>query len=107
VDGPTFDHLVRTVTRRWSRRGVLGVLAGLTGVRPAEATAKRGDSKHRVRASSYDEKVVVCLRVGNGTHRRIKVAQRAARKLLSKHGNFRFVDCCVDRDCKDGKTCGA
>jgi hypothetical protein len=82
-------------------------LAGLTGVRPAEATAKRGDSKHRVRASSYDEKVVVCLRVGNGTHRRIKVAQRAARKLLSKHGNFRFVDCCVDRDCKDGETCGA
>jgi hypothetical protein len=107
VDGPAFDHLVRTVTRRWSRRGVLGVLAGFTGAGFAEATAKRGYSKHHVRASRNGEKVVVCLQVGNATYRRIKVAKRAAWKLLSKHGNFRFVDCCADSDCKDGETCEA
>ena len=107
VDDTLFDHLLRSLTDRATRRRLLGVLTGLTGVCFGEAAARRGDSRHRVGASRKSEKVAICHRAGNGTYHRIEVAKSAVQKHLDKHRDFRFIDCCADGECKDGETCEA
>jgi hypothetical protein len=105
VDDASFDHLRRSLTIRPTRRRLLSVLTGITGVCFGEAAAKPGDPKNRVRASRKGEKVAICHRAGDGTYHRIEVAERAVQTHLDKHGDFRFINCCADDECKDGETC--
>jgi hypothetical protein len=108
MDETRWQQLLRALTDRASRRRLLGVVTGLTGVRVGEAAAKRGDSRNRVRASRKGGKVAICHRAGNGTYHRINVAEGAAQKHLDKHReDFRFIDCCADGECQDGETCAA
>src|SRR5215218_461516 len=107
MDSTSFDQLLRSLTDHATRRRLLGVLTGLTGVCFGEAAAKRADSKNRVRAPRKGEKVAICHRAGNGTYHRIRVAKGAVPHHLDRHGDFLFIDCCADGDCTDGETCKA
>jgi hypothetical protein len=101
MDGERFDALLRGVGRGMSRRGVLGVLAGLALGEAAAKRHGRQGKKDKVTLCHHNQK--------KDTWHPITVARKAATKHTTNHGDFAFGDgeacaCCTDPDCgKNGK----
>ena len=74
MDDQQFDTLVRALAAGITRRGALGILAGLAGLEWADAEAakrrrkgnkNKGRSKGRAAAQKNDSKVTICHRTGS------------------------------------------
>jgi hypothetical protein len=103
MNGRAFDHVVQALGRNVSRRGVLGVLAGATGLGAREGAAKRRRSGHRTKAKK-PTKVTVCHASG-GTYQPLEVNNNVVTNHLTNHGDFLYGDCCTDADCAASATC--
>ena len=74
MDAERFDRLSRVLGKAVTRRGMLGVLAGLAGLGLTEATAtRRRQRRHRpgrarARHVHADDKVTLCHRTGSPHH---------------------------------------
>ena len=95
MEDERFDALLRGLGRGASRRGVLGVLAGLAGLSLSEGAAKKG------------AKVAVCHYDADAdTYVSINVSQDGWDNSHSKHEkDFQRGDvdgCCNDSDCSQG-----
>lgn len=73
MDDERFDALSRMLGNGTSRRGALGLLAGMAGVGLGEAVAKRrkhgkGKGKGQATAGNKRQKVTICHRTGSATN---------------------------------------
>ena len=109
MDSQQFDKFVQALGQGASRRGVLGLLAGLAGVGVSGAEARR---RKRARSAAQKEKAgktTICHhdREENEWHP-ITVSDNAL-DAHKKHGDFAFdVDkgeCCTNPDCPEGEEC--
>jgi len=97
VENERFETLVRGLGHGASRRGALGLLAALAGLRLGTVTAKA--------------KVTICHHDQTAdTWRPIRVGNKTAGKHVANHGDFVFgpgeaSDCCTDADCAAGRSC--
>jgi hypothetical protein len=110
MDDTRFDTWVRVVGGSVTRRGALGLLAGLVGLGLSETAAKRRQGKRRrrqrdrrVATEKANEKVTLCHRTGNGSFHPITVGVSAVPAHLN-HGDFPRASaeangCCTDADC--------
>ena len=103
----TFDRIVSNLRIDTSRRQILGGFVGvataaLVGRSGLESTSTQAARKRRRSGGSGagTAKVTIC-HFTNGRQRasRLRVGGRALRAHLA-HGDFRFVDCCVNDDCE-------
>jgi hypothetical protein len=115
MDSERFDGLIRALGEGTTRRGALGVLAGLAGLGLGEVAAKRrgrgrGKGKARVRAQSGNPaKTAIChYDDETGTFHLIEVDDSAVQKHRDNHGDFfpgEVEGCCTDADCGENETC--
>jgi hypothetical protein len=105
MEDERFDALVRGLGRGASRRGALGVLAGLTALALGDAAAKgrgRPGKKDKVTLCHHDQH--------KDSWHPITVSKKAADKHQTNHGDFAFGDgeacaCCTTKDCGKNEEC--
>lgn len=113
MDSERFDGLIRALGEGTTRRGALGVLAGLAGLGLGEVAAKRrhrGRGKGGVRAQAANpNKVDVChFDEESGTFHLINIDDNAVQKHIDNHGDFFPAaegGCCTDADCGENEAC--
>ena len=107
MDDSQFDRLTRLAAQPRSRRGALGVLAGLAGLGLGEASARKRRGKARTRAADTGKTTICHHDHDAGVYVKITVAD-AAWPAHQKHGDFVHDDCCIDDECGgDDKPCTA
>jgi hypothetical protein len=112
VDDERFDGWIRSLGNGTSRRGALGILAGLAGLGLGEVAAKqhrhRGAPRRRGRVqSAVADKVAVCHYDAKAdTHVVLRVSRRGWENGHAKHegdflrgGDNGGVGCCTDGEC--------
>jgi hypothetical protein len=113
VDHEQFDGLVRALGSGATRRGALGVLAGIAGLGLGEVAARkkgrgkgkgRGKSKKSAKAKARADKVAVChYDADQDTWVAINVSQAGWENGHAKHEkDFQQAakdGCCLDREC--------
>jgi hypothetical protein len=114
VDHEQFDGLVRALGSGATRRGALGLLAGVAGLGLGGVEAKRQGKKQRgkgrVRAQEANpNKRDIChFDAETGTYHLINIDDSAVQKHLDNHGDFFPAaenGCCTDADCGDNEAC--
>lgn len=111
VDNKQFDGLTRALGQGTTRRGTLGVLAGLTGLGLSEVAAKRRKRTRgrRAQAASADKVAVCHYDADADAYVELNVSRKGWENGHSKHkADFlRGTDgCCTDADCNGaGEAC--
>jgi hypothetical protein len=121
MESERFDSLSRVLGTGASRRGALGLLAGLAGLGLGEAGARKRTRRGTVRTQKAGgeqltperarkaAKVALChYDEAAGTYATIVVGAPAAEAHFGHHPNDTpYVNCCVDDDCPAGEACDA
>jgi hypothetical protein len=108
MDASRFDRLVNSFSHAGTRRGALGLMAGLAGLGVSEGAA-RARRKHRrthgVRAQGAKaDKVRICHFTGSESnpYEILEVSGDASAQHGANHGDFAINaddGCCLDSDC--------
>jgi hypothetical protein len=123
MDSERFDAAARALGSALTRRGILGVLVGASGLAAGAASAKpnRGAKRRRKRGQRRRpeqvkaaerpllRQVAVChVDEETGAVEKLIVGSRTAEAAHIRHGDTRLPDldgCCSDADCANGTVC--
>ena len=100
MDGERFDAMLEALSSETSRRGALGMLAGLAGLGLSDVAARRrrkggkgrGKTKDKSKSASQGPKVTICHRTGSET-RPFEVITVAASAVPAHEGHGDLVGC--------------
>jgi hypothetical protein len=102
MESHTFDRIVRNLraeaSRRHMLRGLLASTALTGGIAFGAQTAHAAPRRRQRPGGPANTLVAVCHITSRRRPRRLRIRKRALRAHLA-HGDFRYVDCCVNDDC--------